>query len=136
MATTCTRAALVSGGACFLEPTFSQHQQDALFVYLLAVLADSADSGSTGYAASPTSLWADANSLTCGMSDDQLDASLLAVFNPSITVNSYLPFQVEVVAATTAEAVEAVKCLQLYSARQLRAMKVFLFCFLFSKITI
>jgi len=74
--------------------------------------------------------------MTCGMTKDQLQASLLSIFNTNMAAASFIQFPVEIVAATKAQAAEAIKCLELYSDEQLEKMKVFLFCFLFSKISV
>ncbi len=132
MPTTCTRASLLTGGACFTEPNFTSRQQEALFVYMLAKIVDSA--ASTNYSSDASGTWSGANSLTCGMTKDQLQAGMLAVLNLSLANGTFLLFSLETTAATKAVAAEAIKCFELYSDEQLQKMKVFLFCALFGAI--
>ncbi len=130
---TCTRAAFLSSGACWTNQYFSHHDQQAIIVYRLAAWADAAG-GSNYLGTLTTTLLTDANDATCGMTNDQMTAALISMLAEAIGSTEALPFTggVEVLLAANASA--AIKCLKNVSNRTLKAMQLYLACYLISRI--
>lgn len=128
MALGCTRSNFISEGACFTAPSFTPLQQQAILVYRLAQLYQSAG-GVAGYTDAAT-LWAAANDATCGMTDDQLRAAMIAVLNAD-PGSGFVIVLGGVTSMTRAEAADVIKCFEKYTESQLKKMEIFMWCAFF-----
>jgi hypothetical protein len=124
----CTVASYVSAGACFTRSNFSRTEQQAIKVYRLAQLVSGV--GGTDYTTAAT-LWAAANTATCGMTEDQVFAGMISVLNAAPTMNSSAIFGTSPASLTLATAAAAIACLKEYSPQQLDKMELFLWCSFF-----
>lgn len=127
----CTRAALITNGTCFTQQMVGgEHNQSAAMVYLLVKIL--ATAGGTNYIngvtgiLDTTTLFADANSATCGMNDDQLTAAIIGSMNniPTGTFYSFITFE----PLTPAAIASAISCLKNFSDFQYKQMTVYLIC--------
>ncbi len=117
---TCTRATLISGGACFNKTVFSSQQQAALRVYF--DLLQLAANGGTDYSAAIATLNLDATNLACGMQPDNFDTSELVIaYNNAVSAGATVP-------TARADLGAAIKCLENYDSFQLKQMQLLLYC--------
>ncbi len=130
---TCTRASFLSSGVCWTNQYFSHHDQQAILVYQMAIWADSV--GGATYAANLTgTLLTDANTATCGMTNDQMTAALISMMTEAITGGEVLLFVSNTTLLTQAGAAAAIKCLKNVPNRTLKAMQLYLACYLIARI--
>jgi len=112
---------------------FSVHEQKAILVYRLAQLVDGLN-GVDLYATDADALWGTANDVTCGLSNDQIRAGFIGIFNSTmpdpISVNPGSS-PAELTAATAAS---GITCLVNFSDDQLERMQFFLLCTFFSSL--
>ena len=124
---TCTRANLITEGKCFTESVWSQKEQEALMVYLMAALLTTL--GGTDYTSSTSSLTStlltDAEDMTCGMSPDQREAAAIAILKSLSGVHK-----------TTEQMADEIRCLRNATQLQLDQAKVHLLCGIANAITI
>jgi hypothetical protein len=119
----CTKAEFVTGGKCLTESVWSQKEQDALIVYLLADLLKT--TGGTDYTeVLATTLISDAYTQTCGLSKDQREAAFIAIIK-AFSGN----------AQTTDQLATEIKCLRSATSLQLEEAKLFLACKLSNALT-
>lgn len=114
MPATCTKAAISSNFGCYTRDIFPN--RDALEVYLLAYVLKTV--GGTDYTAVlDSTLVEDANTMTCGMSADELYKAKL-----------YILDQWGGSGNTATQNKAAIKCIANCTKKQLEQMKVYLLC--------
>lgn len=119
---TCTRATLISGGACYKGPRLSNHDQQVRRLYLQVLQL--AAIGGTDYSAAVNTLFADANTLSCGFTPDDFDTSMVVIAaNNATSAGATVP-------ATQAALSDAVKCYSKFTDFQIKQANLLMACLL------
>lgn len=127
----CTVASFVAAGNCFNGSNWNQTERQALKVYRLAQLVYSLSGGTVDYRTAST-LWTAANTSTCGMTDNQVEAAMFGVLNNQFNEAETYTWQSPPAPLTLATASAAIACFKEYSMWQLQREELFLWCTLFN----
>lgn len=117
---TCTRATLISGGACYKGPRLSTHDQQTRLVYFKVLQLQAI--GGVDYRAIINALFVDANTLACGFLPADFDASQVVIaVNNATSAGATIP-------STSAAIADAVKCYEKFDNYDLRQANLLLDC--------
>jgi hypothetical protein len=117
---TCTKATLISAGACLSGKLLSEHDRKVLQVWFMA--KQLAAIGGTNYTADLETLASDSNSLTCGFQPDDMATSELVIEkNNAVSAGASISSDKDTLAGD-------VKCLDNYSDFALNQMILNLRC--------
>lgn len=117
---TCSRATLISGGACFNGTVLDAQAQAVRAVYF--DILQLAANGGTDYSSAIRTLLTDAVNLSCGFQPDNFDTARLVIkYNNAVSAGATVPGDRQSLAA-------AVKCLENYTPFQIKQMQLLLDC--------
>src|SRR6478736_1667102 len=132
MATACTRSGFTTDGACYTQPQFTRHEQLAILVWRLGLWSDAVTGTAyiNGLTGSYGTLLTESNDATCGLTQDQMVAGLIAVMGRAVGSGEGMVFANGGVAAPTTitATATAIQCLNNLTDDQLNKMVLYLIC--------